>query len=136
VTLVKKRSVFNFLTRLQVYKIYLKEKRKLVEQIIPLAHEQNRLLIRSKKNCLKNVFLSLLGFFWPVHLVWKTRQLAFSNEGVSLTFKTRFCLQLVLSRQAYVAKISFCHVSTRHAFKIWQDKAKTCDVIKRGVPHS
>jgi hypothetical protein len=65
--------------------------------------------------------------------------LAFSNEGVSLTFKTRFCLQLVLLRQAYVAKTSdqFCHVSTRHAFKIWEDiilSAKTCDVIKRGFP--
>jgi hypothetical protein len=45
----------------------------------------------------------------------------------------------VLSRQAYVAKTSdqFCHVSTRHAFKIWEDiilTAKTCDVIKRGFP--
>jgi hypothetical protein len=67
------------------------------------------------------------------------RQLAFSNEGVSLTFKTHFCLQLVFSRQAYVAKTSdqFCHVSTRHALKIWEDiilSTKTCDVIKRGFP--
>jgi hypothetical protein len=45
----------------------------------------------------------------------------------------------VFSRQAYVAKTpdQFCHVSTRHAFKIWEDiilSAKTCDVIKSGFP--
>jgi hypothetical protein len=35
----------------------------------------------------------------------------------------KVCLQLELSRQAYVAKTSdqFWHVSTRHAFKIWED---------------
>jgi hypothetical protein len=33
-----------------------------------------------------------------------------SNEGVSLTFKTRFYLQLVLSRQAYVAETPDQHM--------------------------
>jgi hypothetical protein len=47
---------------------------------------------------------------------------------------SRHVFAFVLSRQAYVAKTSdqFCHVSTRHAFKIWEDTTKTCDVIKRG----